>query len=441
MHITTREDDDEATQLLLDHGANPNVQDPDGNSPLHTICNQRDIQTATWLVKNNGRVLDNVQKETPALHELFFDQDEDEVKKLMEAICQSNHRREILEEILRKKNLLFRLVKEDKSELLSIVLKKLSQGEQEEYVNHIRDPADGNTCLHLASSNNSLRCTSILLEAGAKLKTNAIGLLPKIEDFFTEENDDLITPALVDGLVERVKAKQLDQGKALELLVDGRKIHFPQASRKNWGLIAEWKETGRRGGKVDFRHKVPRMSVDELQKMVDVARDGHWEKEKVSTLLCAEDRDGHVFLSRLDLTAQKDVATWDQEGINQIVHKISKELLQWIIRQANEGNWDNGGLGRSVCKESSGPKITLLWFDEETQKQLAVMDKAQTCQIVPWLGSNLQEWIYKEAIEGRWDQDLVFNVLQREEKEGAQMVSAKIAILGTLDVHSNSIGY
>ena len=111
MHITTREDDDEATQLLLNHGANPNVQDPDGNSPLHTICNQRDIQTATWLVKNNGRVLENVQKETPALHELFFDQDEDEVKKLMEAICLSNHRREILEDTLRKNNLLFRLVK------------------------------------------------------------------------------------------------------------------------------------------------------------------------------------------------------------------------------------------------------------------------------------------------------------------------------------------
>ena len=46
MHLTTRMDDDEATRMLLDHGANPNVQDSEGNSPLHTICSQRDIQTS-----------------------------------------------------------------------------------------------------------------------------------------------------------------------------------------------------------------------------------------------------------------------------------------------------------------------------------------------------------------------------------------------------------
>ena len=325
-------------------------------------------------------------------------------------------------------------------------------------MNLVKDVRDGNTCLHIASSSKSLRCTSLLLEAGAKLKTNATGLLPKIEDFFTEENDDQITAALVNGVVDRVKANQLDQTKALGLLISDdhwRKIHFPKASRKNWGLIAQW-ETGGRHEKVDFRNTVPKMSIDELQKMVDVARDGYWEKELVSALLCAQDKNGKVFLSNLDFTAQTDVASWDQEGINQIVHKISEELLQWIIWQANGGNWGKEELGRSVCKDSSTlnsqlptsvpqcgrpptsstPRITLLWFDEETQKQLAVMDKAKTCHIVPWLGSNLQEWIYQEAIEGRWDQDLVFSVLKREEKEGTHVVSAKIAILGKINADS-----
>ena len=87
-------------------------------------------------------------------------------------------------------------------------------------MNIIRDENDGNTALHRASvGKKSLKCTSLLLEAGAKLKTNAIGLTPKIEDFFTKENDDQITSALVDGLVERVKADQLDQEKALRLLI------------------------------------------------------------------------------------------------------------------------------------------------------------------------------------------------------------------------------
>mgnify|MGYP001416203775 CR=1 FL=1 len=77
MHMSTSMDDDEATKMLLDHGANPNVQDSDGNSPLHTICIQRDIQTATCIIKNNGRLLQNKNMETPALAELFFDQEEE----------------------------------------------------------------------------------------------------------------------------------------------------------------------------------------------------------------------------------------------------------------------------------------------------------------------------------------------------------------------------
>ena len=165
---------------------------------------------ATYIIKNNGRVLENKNLETPTLDELFFGPMEEEIKKLMEAVDQSSHRREILEEVLRKKQLLFRLVEEDKSEILSIILKKLSKAEQEEYVDLVT--GDGNTCLHIAtSSKRSLRCTSILLEAGAKLKTNATGLLPKIEDFFIKENDEHITSALKDPFLTSIW-KDLETG-------------------------------------------------------------------------------------------------------------------------------------------------------------------------------------------------------------------------------------
>ena len=428
MHITTSMDDDEATQLLLVHGANPNVQDVNGNSPLHTICDQGDIQTATHILENNGGVLENKLEKTPALDTLFFDKDEAEVKKMMEAVCQSNHRKEILEDILRKKHLLFRLVENDKSTILSLVLKKLSSIEQEEYVNLVRDTADGNTCLHLASSSNSIQCTSILLEAGAKLKTNATGLLPKIEDFLTWRNDDQITSALIDGVLERVKANQLDQEKALELLLpedEHRKIPFLQASGKTWSLVADWCKR-RDGETTDLSHVYPRMSVSELEKMVVVAKDGHWDKTNAFTFLCAEDKDGRLFLSRLSLKIQTEAAVWNQEGINQIVHKIDKELLQWIIQQANDGSWDRDWLANAVCQKSSDKRPKLLLFDEEAQKELACMDKSKTCQIIPWLGSSLQEWIYQEATEGRWDQDMVFRFLERGEKDGAEVVSLKL---------------
>ena len=431
IHLTTSEDDDDATRLLLNHGANPNVQDVDGNSPLHTICSQGDIHMAICILrsKHNGRVLENKKMETPALDHLFFGHMEEDIKKLMEAVDQSNHRKEILEEVLRKKLILFRLVEEDKSEILSIVLKKLNKREQEEYVNLVQDEADGNTCLHIATSiKKSLSCTSILLEAGAKLKTNATGLLPKIEDFFTKQNDNHITPSIVDGVLERVKANQLKQEKALELLLpedEDRMTHFHQASEKNWELIAEWwKNT--HGDTTDFSHVYPRMSSSELEKMVVVARDGHWDKTNVFNFLCTEDKDGSLFLSRLGFNIQTEAALWNQDGINKIAHKISKELLQWIIQQAKEGNWDSERIANEVCQKSSDKRPKLLLFDEEAQKELAVMNKSITCQIIPWLGSNLREWIFQEASEGRWDQAMVFRFLEREEKDGAELVSLKI---------------
>ena len=70
LHLTSRMDDDEATRMLLEHGANPNVQDSDGNSPLHTICDQKDIETATCIIKNHGRILSNNKPKTPAFAEL-----------------------------------------------------------------------------------------------------------------------------------------------------------------------------------------------------------------------------------------------------------------------------------------------------------------------------------------------------------------------------------
>ena len=440
LHVSTSLNYIEATKELLNHGANPNVQDAGGNSPLHTICTKRDIELATCIIEKSGRVLINKESEKPALAELFSGQDEEKVTKLMETIGQSNHRKEILEEILREKHILFRLVEEDKSEILSIVLKELTEAEQEEYVNLEKG---GTTCLHIATLiTKSIRCTSMLLEAGAKLKTNADGLLPKIEDFFTEENNDQITSALVDGLVERVETKQLDQEKAWELLVPGsilmilslkeRKIHFQRASGKNWGLIAQWeiRYSSFLKEKVDFSELVPRMRVDELEKMVEVARDGHLEKKQVNNLLCAEDKNGNIFLSGLHFNTQIEVAFWDQESTNEVAHKVSEEFQPWLINQANEGDWDKDKLTSAVCRKSSDRNPILPMFSEDIQKQLAVMNKEKTCQIAPWLGSALQGWLYQEALEGRWDKEMVFRVLKKVETREAHVVSSNLETLG-----------
>ena len=168
------------------------------------------------------------------------------------------------------------------------------------------------------------------------------------------------------------------------------------------------------------------MSVSELEKMVKVARDGHWEKEKVSVLLCKENKHGKVFFSSLDFNTQKEVALWYQQGINQIAHKISEELLQWILHLANEGNWNKEELATAVCSKSSDKKPPISMCSSGMQKQLAELNQSKTCEVIPWMGNNFHNWLYHEAVEGRWNQDLVFRVLKREEMAGATVVSAKM---------------
>ena len=366
---------------------------------------------------------------TKDLH--FFDQEEEEVVKLMEAVGQSKHRTEILHEILRKEHLLFRLVEEDKPEILSVVLKKLDEAERETYVNLVRDEKDQDSALHVAVlERKSLKCASILLEAGAKFKTNAMDLIPKIEDFFTKENANQISPALVDGLVRKVKANQLDKNVALKLLIPddkGRKVLFQLAKKSNCGLIAEWAEEGG----VDFKSIVPRMSVGDLEKMVEVGQDGIWENQKVHDLLCQQDNEGAVILSRLKLETQQVVAKFNEAGTNRIAHKMSTDFIRWLVEEANAGNWNGEQLGEAFCQLNSDNQLKLATVaDEELQKQLAVLNKEKTCLSVPLLGSNLQQWIYQEAEEGKWNEDLVFRVLERKETEGGADVSTKVKNLG-----------
>ena len=357
---------------------------------------------------------------------------------MMEAVDQSKHRTEILEEILRKEHLLCRLVEEEESEVLSIVLEKLNETERETFVNLVRDEKDQDSALHVAVlARKSLKCASILLEAGAKFKTNAMDLIPTIEDFFNEENEDHITPALVDGLVRKVKANQLDKNVALKLLIPdgkGQKVLFQLAKKSNWGPIAEWAEEG----EVDFKSIVPRMSVGDLEKMVEVGQEDIWDEIEVHYLLCQEDDEGAVILSRLQLETQQVVAKFNEAGTNQIAHKMSTDFIRWLVEEANAGNWNGEKLGEAFCQLNSNNQLKLTKVvDEELQKQLAVLNKEKTCLSVPLLGSNLQQWIYQEAEDGMWEKDLVFRVLERKETEGGATVCAKVKNLGMYDTKTH----
>ena len=52
LHLSISLKNPKATSLLLEYNVDPNVQDCDGQTPLHLACNQIDIEQATKLVKH-----------------------------------------------------------------------------------------------------------------------------------------------------------------------------------------------------------------------------------------------------------------------------------------------------------------------------------------------------------------------------------------------------
>ena len=159
-----------------------------------------------------------------------------------------------------------------------------------------------------------------------------------------------------------------------------------------------------------------------LNERAQISTISKW-KEFWKTLLLKENKKGEPFLSSLDLASQKEVVLWNQKATSQAAHKISSELLQWIFQQVDEGNFDKDELASAVFDKSSDKRPTLPSFEEETQKKLTVMNKTKTCQIIPWLSSNLQKWIYQEALEGRFDQEEVFKLLKRERTDEEEVLT------------------
>ena len=180
------------------------------------------------------------------------------------------------------------------------------------------------------------------------------------------------------------------------------------------------------------------MAAEDLEKLVEVTKEGMWEKDEVHALLCEEDNERTVSLSRLGLDSQKEVASWNPSLTNHIVHKMGADFIQWLIDETNEGNWNGEKLGEALCQLDSDNKLKLAKIaNEELQKQLAALNKTKTCNSVPLLGSNLQEWLYKEAEEGKWDQEMVFRVLERQETEGGPVFSSRVKHLGMYDIQNN----
>ena len=79
-----------------------------------------------------------------------------------------------------------------------------------------------------------------------------------------------------------------------------------------------------------------------------------------------------------------------------------------------------------MCRKNRDNQLILATLDEETKKQVAVFNKAKTCSSAPYMDADFLQWLYQEAVEGRWDQSIVFEAVIKEELDGETSFSSKI---------------
>ena len=162
------------------------------------------------------------------------------------------------------------------------------------------------------------------------------------------------------------------------------------------------------------------------QWLVEQVREGQLEKGKVAALLCEEDDKGSVLFSLLDKDVQQEVSPWNKKRTNKIAHLLSSECVQWIVQQALEDNWDKEDVGSIVCRKNRDNRLILATMDEETQKHVAIFNQEKTISAVPYMDTDFLQWLYQEAVEGRWNQSKVFAAVVKEELDGNASFSPRI---------------
>ena len=80
----------------------------------------------------------------------------------------------------------------------------------------------------------------------------------------------------------------------------------------------------------------------------------------------------------MDDDLQKEVAAWNPEAAEKVAHKLSLEVLQWLIKQKIEGRFEGKELGRSLWRETKAGIVAISQLDLATQKQIASLSPEET---------------------------------------------------------------
>ena len=99
----------------------------------------------------------------------------------------------------------------------------------------------------------------------------------------------------------------------------------------------------------------------------------------------------------------------------------------WVAQQALEDKWPKDAVGRVLCGKDAKNRVLFEMLDPEIQKEVASFDKARTCSAIPYLvQGNLLQWLYQEAVNGRWEQSMVLKYLTKQEVDGKTVAVSRI---------------
>ena len=210
LHMSTSSGNAEATKMLLERGANPDVQNSYGQTPLHEACIRNDVEQAIELLKHQAKFLSDNKNETPKIEKLFINQEAEKVKALIASIVKSNDRVKIYQQLFLEKKLLFGIL--EQQELMQAVLERDEQDDDlADFVNYNNPEENENTALHIAVSKECYPACSVLLKAGDyQVRPNKDSHPPAVEKLFNHDKVSEIADSLVRGLLQKVRVKLLD---------------------------------------------------------------------------------------------------------------------------------------------------------------------------------------------------------------------------------------
>ena len=213
LHMSTSSGNAEATNMLLKRGADPDVQNADGQTPLHEACIRNDVEQATELLEHQAKFLSDKWNKTPEIEKLFENQDTEKVKMLMALIVKSNDRVKIYQKLFIEKQILFTSI--EQQELLEAILERDEKDDDLAYFVNYPGEYYENTALHIAVDKECYLSCSVLLKAGDyQLRLNRNNQPPALEKLLNHDKVSEITESLVRGLLLKVRVNMMNPDEA-----------------------------------------------------------------------------------------------------------------------------------------------------------------------------------------------------------------------------------